>query len=222
MRHDGAHVLDLNVDYAGRDNARDMSEIVKRVVRCRGRPAHVLDSTQSPRPRARVCVPGRRIINSANLQMQSKFDEVFTLAKTFGAAVVVGSIDEDKEASMARTAERKLAIALAAYSAANEVHEDILGRSVFDPRFRFPRAWRPIAARAWRPSRASGGPRAMPECQTTVGLSNVSFGLKPAARIVLNSAFLHELREAGLTSAIVHMSKTCRGTSDSVEQWKCC
>ena len=61
--------------------------------------------------------------------------------------------------------------------------------------------------------------KAMPECQTTVGLSNVSFGLSPAARIVLNSAFLHELREAGLTSAILHFSKILPRTRIPDDQW---
>src|SRR5262249_49547172 len=112
VRHDGAHVLDLNVDYAGRDNARDMAEIVARIVNHVDVPL-MLDSTQIKTLEAGLKhAAGKCIINSANFEDgDHKFDEICRLAKTYGAALVIGSIDEDKEASMARTADRKLAIA---------------------------------------------------------------------------------------------------------------
>ncbi len=223
VRHDGAHVLDLNVDYAGRDNARDMAEIVKRVVRQVDAPL-MLDSTQIKTIEAGLRhAGGKCIINSANFEDgEHKFDEVFRLAKTFGAAVVVGSIDEDKEASMARTADRKLAIARRAYDRATKVHGIDPADLMFDPLVL------PVSTGMESDRRSAletiEGVRqiskAMPECQTTVGLSNVSFGLKPAARIVLNSVFLHELREAGLTSAIVHMSKILPENKIPEEQWQ--
>jgi 5-methyltetrahydrofolate--homocysteine methyltransferase len=222
MRHDGAHVLDLNVDYAGRNNARDMSEIVKRVVRQVDAPL-MLDSTQIKTIEAGLQhAPGKCIINSANFEDgEHKFDEVCRLAKTYGAGLVIGSIDEDKEASMARTRDRKLAIAKRAFERATKVHGLKPADLMFDPLVL------PIST-GMESDRRSGletieGVRAisreLPECQTTVGLSNVSFGLKPAARIVLNSAFLHELREAGLTSAIVHMSKILPKNKIPQEQW---
>jgi 5-methyltetrahydrofolate--homocysteine methyltransferase len=222
VRHDGAHVLDLNVDYAGRDNARDMAEIVKRVVRQVDAPL-MLDSTQIKTMEAGLRhAPGKCIINSANFEDgEHKFDEVMRLAKTYGAAVVIGSIDEDKEASMARTAERKLAIAQRAYRRAVDKHGLDPADLMFDPLVL------PVST-GMESDRRSGletveGVRriaaAMPESQTTVGLSNVSFGLKPAARIVLNSVFLHELRAAGLTSAIVHMSKILPENKIPKEQW---
>ncbi len=222
MRHDGAHVLDLNVDYAGRDNPRDMSEIVKRVVRQVDAPL-MLDSTQVKTLEAGLKhAPGKCIINSANFEDgEHKFDEVCALAKTYGAGLVIGSIDEDKEASMARTADRKLSIARRAYERATKVHGLDPADLMFDPLVL------PIST-GMESDRRSGletieGVRAiakaMPECQTTVGLSNVSFGLKPMARVVLNSVFLHELREAGLTSAIVHMSKILPRNKIQQEQW---
>ncbi|HMN39511.1 MAG TPA: methionine synthase [Phycisphaerales bacterium] len=223
VRHDGAHVLDLNVDYAGRDNARDMAEIVKRVVRQVDAPL-MLDSTQLKTIEAGLRhAPGKCIINSANFEDgEHKFDQVLALAKTYGAAVVIGSIDEDTEASMARTAERKLEIAQRAYRRAVDIHGLDPADLMFDPLVL------PVST-GMESDRRSGletveGVRrifaTMPECQTTVGLSNVSFGLKPAARIVLNSVFLHELRAAGLTSAIVHMSKILPENKIPKDQWQ--
>jgi len=222
VRHDSAHVLDLNVDYAGRDNAADAAEIVKRVVRQVDAPLMV-DSTQTKTLEAGLKhAPGKCLINSANFEDgDHKFDEICLLAKKYGAGIVIGSIDEDKEASMARTAIRKVEIAQRAFDRATKVHglapEDLM----FDPLVL------PIST-GMESDRRSGletveGVRlimqAMPECQTTVGLSNVSFGLKPAARTVLNSAFLHELRQAGLTSAILHFSKILPKNKIPQEQW---
>ncbi|HZW07243.1 MAG TPA: vitamin B12 dependent-methionine synthase activation domain-containing protein, partial [Phycisphaerales bacterium] len=222
VRHDGAHVLDLNVDYAGRDNARDMSEVVKRVVRQVDAPL-MLDSTQMATLEAGLKhAPGKCIINSANFEDgEHKFDQVCAMAKAYGAALVIGSIDEDKEASMARTADRKLSIAQRAFKRATQVHGMAPADLVFDPLVL------PISTGMESDRRSALETiegvrlisRAMPECQTTVGLSNVSFGLKPAARTVLNSVFLHELREAGLTSAILHFSKILPKNKIPQEQW---
>ncbi len=222
VRHDSAHVLDLNVDYAGRDNARDMAEIVKRVVRQVDVPL-MLDSTQTKTLVAGLkLAPGKCLINSANFEDgDHKFDEICRLAKVYGAGLVIGSIDEDKEASMARTADRKLAIAQRAFDRATKVHGLAAEDLMFDPLVL------PIST-GMASDRRSGletieGVRrisqALPQCQTTVGLSNVSFGLKPAARIVLNSVFQHELRDAGLTSAILHFSKILPKNKISQEQW---
>jgi 5-methyltetrahydrofolate--homocysteine methyltransferase len=222
MRHDGAHVLDLNVDYAGRDNVRDMAEIVKRIVRQVDAPL-MLDSTQLATLEAGLKhAPGKCIINSTNFEDgEHKFDEVCRLAKTYNAALVVGSIDEDKQASMARTAERKHAIAARAFKRATEVHGLDPADLFFDPLVL------PIST-GMDEDRRSGLElvegikrisRDFPQCQTVVGLSNVSFGLKPAARVVLNSAFLHELRQAGLTGAIVHASKILPQNKIPAEQW---
>lgn len=222
VRHDSAHVLDVNVDYAGRDNARDMAEIVKRVVRQVDAPL-MLDSTQLKTIEAGLKhAPGKCIINSANFEDgEEKFDEVCRLAKTYGAGLVIGSIDEDKEASMARTRERKLAIAKRGYERATKVHGLDAADLMFDPLVL------PVSTGMESDRRSAmetiEGVRAiakeLPECQTTVGLSNVSFGLKVQARVVLNSAFAHELQEAGLTSAILHFSKILPKNKIPQEQW---
>ncbi len=222
VRHDSAHVLDLNVDYAGRDNARDAAEIVKRVVRQVDVPL-MLDSTQVKTLEAGLKhAGGKCLINSANFEEgDHKFDVVCALAKKYGAGLVIGSIDEDKEASMARTADRKLAIARRAFDRATRVHGLAAADLMFDPLVL------PVST-GMESDRKSGletieGVRrimqALPECQTTVGLSNVSFGLKPAARVVLNSAFLHELQQAGLTSAILHFSKILPKNKILQAQW---
>lgn len=222
VRHDSAHVLDLNVDYAGRDNARDMAEVVKRVVRQVDAPL-MLDSTQIKTLEAGLKhAGGKCIINSANFEDgEHKFDQICEVARTYGAALVIGSIDEDKENSMARTADRKLAIAQRAFERATRVHGLDPADLMFDPLVL------PIST-GMESDRRSGletieGVRrishALPESQTTVGLSNVSFGLKPAARVVLNSAFLHELQAAGLTSAILHFSKILPKNKIEPRQW---
>ncbi len=223
VRHDGAHVLDLNVDYAGRDNAADAAEVVRRVVRQVNSPL-MLDSTQLSTLEAGLkCAGGKCIINSGNFEDgEAKFDTICLLAKKYGAALVIGSIDEDKEASMARTADRKLAIAERAYDRAVNHHGLAAADLFFDPLVL------PIST-GMESDRRSGletieGVRRIaarfPECQTTVGLSNVSFGLKPAARVALNSVFLHELQQAGLTSAILHFSKILPRNKIPDDQWQ--
>ncbi len=222
VRHDGAHVLDINVDYAGRDNANDMAEVVRRVVRQVNVPL-MLDSTQSRTIEAGLRLAGGKcIINSANFEEgEEKFDHFCRLAKTYGAALVIGSIDEDKENSMARTRDRKLAIAQRAFERATRVHgmapQDILFDPLVLPVSTGMETDRRSALETIEGVRLIS--RALPECQTTVGLSNVSFGLSNAARIVLNSAFLHELQEAGLTSAIIHFSKILPRNKVPDEQW---
>jgi 5-methyltetrahydrofolate--homocysteine methyltransferase len=222
VRHDGAHVLDLNVDYAGRDNVRDMTEVVHRVVRQVDVPL-MIDSTQLATIEAGLKhAPGKCIINSGNFEDgEEKFARICALARTYGAALVCGTIDEDQQESMARTADRKLSIAERLYDVAVNQHglapEDIL----FDPLVL------PISTGMEKDRRSAletieGTRRIMekfPRSQTTCGLSNVSFGLNPAARVVLNSVFLHELREAGLTSAIVHASKILPRNKIPDEQW---
>ena len=207
---DGSHVIDLNVDYAGRDNASDMAEAVKRLVRQIDAPL-MLDSTQPKNFEAGLKhAAGKCIINSANFEDgEEKFDELCRYAKTYNAALVIGTIDEDPEESMARTAERKLAITRRAIERATEHHGLALDDLFIDPLVL------PISTGMDSDRRSAleliRGIKLIaeefPEVQITCGLSNVSFGLKPAARVVLNSVFLHELTDAGLTSAIVHASK---------------
>ncbi len=207
---EGSNVLDVNVDYAGRDNAQDMADMVMRLVRQVDAPL-MIDSTQIATLDAGLRhAPGKCLINSANFEDgEEKFDELCRLAKTYGAGLVIGTIDEDPEAAMARTRERKLAIAERAIDRATKVHGLEVHDLFIDPLVL------PVST-GMEDDKRSGletieGTRLItqkyPDVQTTVGLSNISFGLKPVARHVLNSVFLHELMEAGLSSAIVHASK---------------
>ncbi len=207
---EGSHLLDVNVDYAGRDNAADMSELISRVARAVDAPI-MLDSTQTRTLEAGLQrTGGKCIINSANFEDGiEKFDYVCSLAKRYGAALVIGTIDEDREAAMARTAGRKLAIATRAIERAAAVHnlgvEDIFIDPLVLPISTGMEADRRSALELVEGVRRIAA--AFPSVQITAGVSNVSFGLRPPARVVLNSVFLHTLVEAGLTSAIVHASK---------------
>jgi 5-methyltetrahydrofolate--homocysteine methyltransferase len=219
---EGSHVLDVNVDYAGRDNARDMGEVVSRLVRQVNAPL-MLDSTQVSTIEAGLKhAPGKCIINSANLEEgEEKFAQFCRLARTYNAALVLGTIDEDPEEAMARTADRKVAIAHRMVKLATEKYglapEDLF----IDPLVL------PISTGMDKDRRSAletiEGTRRiaseLPAVQITCGLSNVSFGLKPVARQVLNSAFLHELTRAGMTSAIVHVSKILPQNRIPADQW---
>jgi 5-methyltetrahydrofolate--homocysteine methyltransferase len=219
---DGSHMLDVCVDFVGRDGVRDMHEVVKRYVNSINAPL-MLDSTNPAVMEAGLKLAGGRcILNSMNLEEgEEKLGQICQMAKKYGAAVVAGTIDEDKLAAMARTRERKIAIAKRIRDLAVDKFglrdEDLM----FDPLVL------PISTGIEEDRRNAletiEGTRLisqqLPKCHTVVGLSNVSFGLKPAARIVLNSAFLHELREAGLTGAIVHASKILPQNRIPKEQW---
>jgi 5-methyltetrahydrofolate--homocysteine methyltransferase len=219
---EGSHMLDVCVDFVGRDGVRDMHEVVRRYVNSIPAPL-MLDSTNPDVLEAGLkLVGGRCVLNSMNLEDgEEKLAHICRLAKKYGAAVVAGTIDEDKVNAMARTRERKVSIARRIRDLAVGKYglkdEDIL----FDPLVL------PISTGIEEDRRNAletiEGTRLiskeLPKCHTVVGLSNVSFGLKPAARVVLNSAFLHELREAGLTGAIVHASKILPQNRIPKDQW---
>lgn len=207
---EGSHVLDVNVDYAGRDNAADMREVVQRLVRQVDAPL-MIDSTQVATIEAGLqCSGGKCIINSANFEDgEEKFDAICAMAKTYGAALVIGTIDEDPEAAMARTADRKFEIAKRSIERATQVH-GLDETDIFIDPLVLPISTGMDDDRRSALALIEGTKRiaeAFPNVQITCGLSNVSFGLKPAARQVLNSVFLDELVKAGMTSAIVHASK---------------
>lgn len=218
----GSHVLDVNVDYAGRDNVADMSEVVTRFVRQVNAPL-MLDSTQPKIIEAGLKhAGGKCIINSGNLEDgEEKFAEMIGLAKTYGAAIVLGCIDEDPEEAMARTADRKISIAERMYDLAVNKYGLPSHDIFFDPLVL------PISTGMDKDRRSAlelieGTKRIaerFPEVQITCGLSNVSFGLKPVARVVLNSVFLSELIAAGMTSGILHASKIVPKNKIEDELW---
>ncbi len=207
---DGAHVLDLSVDYVGRDGAKDMRELASRFATASTLPI-MLDSTEPQVLQAGLeSLGGRCVINSVNYEdgdgPTSRFARIMPLVKEHGSAVVALTIDEEGQA---RTAEWKVRVA-------KRLIEDLTGNwgvnlgDIMIDTLTFP------IATGQEETRRDGletinAIRELkilyPEVQTTLGVSNVSFGLNPAARVVLNSVFLHECAQVGLTSAIVHPSK---------------
>jgi len=219
---DGSHMLDVCVDFVGRDGVRDMHEVVKRYVTQINAPL-VLDSTNpAVMEEGLKLAGGRCVLNSMNLEDgEERVAHICSLARTYGAAVVAGTIDEDKQNAMARTAERKLSIAKRIRDLAVNKYglrdQDILFDPLVLPISTGIEEDRRNAMETIQGTRQIS--KELPGCHTVVGLSNVSFGLKPAARVVLNSAFLDELREAGLTAAIVHASKILPRNRIPQDQW---
>jgi 5-methyltetrahydrofolate--homocysteine methyltransferase len=207
---EGAHVLDVCVDYVGRDGTLDMDEIAQRFATQSSAPL-VLDSTEPQVMEAALkWVGGRAILNSANLEdgfaEGSRLDRVFKLAKDYGAAVICLLIDEEGQA---RDVEWKMRIAHRINDLAVNTYGLESTDLIFDA-LTFPLSTGDDDLRrdAMETMQAITRIKAeIPGASTTLGLSNVSFGLKPAARHVLNSVFLHECVQAGLDSAIVHAAR---------------
>ena len=207
---EGAHVLDVCVDYVGRDGAADMDEIASRFATQASVPL-VMDSTEPPVMEAGLqWIGGRAILNSANLEdgeaPGARLDRVMSLAHEYGAAVICLLIDEEGQA---RDVEWKLRIAHRIHDLAVNRYGLSPGDLIFDA-LTFPLSTGDDDLRrdgiatieAIRRIKAE-----LPGVFTVLGVSNVSFGLKPAARHVLNSVFLHECVEAGLDAAIVHAAR---------------
>lgn len=207
---EGAHMLDLCVDYVGRDGVADMEELAGRFATASTLPV-VLDSTEVDVVRAGLeKLGGRAVINSVNYEdgdgPDSRFARMAALAREHGAALVALTIDEEGQA---RTAERKVAVA-------ERLIADLTGNWGIREEDILVDCLTFTICTGQEESRKDGAAtieairelkRRHPDVQTTLGLSNISFGLNPAARILLNSVFLDECVKAGLDSAIVHASK---------------
>jgi 5-methyltetrahydrofolate--homocysteine methyltransferase len=207
---DGAHLLDLCVDYVGRDGVADMAQIASRLATAATLPL-MLDSTEPDVIKAGLeLLGGRAVVNSVNYEdgdgPESRISKVMPIVREHGAAVVALTIDEQGQA---RTADWKAAVA-------SRLIEDLTGNwgmrreDIIVDCLTFPIATgqeetRRDAIETIEAIREVK--RRYPEVQTTLGVSNVSFGLKPAARAVLNSVFLNECVRAGLDSAIVHAAR---------------
>ncbi|MEW2404410.1 methionine synthase [Streptomyces sp. NPDC046862] len=207
---EGAHMLDLCVDYVGRDGVADMEELAGRFATASTLPI-VLDSTEVEVIRAGLeKLGGRAVINSVNYEdgdgSESRFAKVTKLAQEHGAALIALTIDEEGQA---RTPQKKVEIA-------ERLIEDLTGNwGIHESDILIDTLTFTICT-GQEESRKDGIAtieairelkRRHPDVQTTLGLSNISFGLNPAARILLNSVFLDECVKAGLDSAIVHASK---------------
>ncbi len=207
---DGAHMLDLSVDYVGRDGVADMAELASRFATASTLPI-VLDSTEPAVLQAGLeHLGGRSVINSVNFEdgdgPNSRFAKIMPLVQEHGASVIALTIDEEGQA---RDCDWKLRVARRLINDLTQKWGMRTGDILIDC-LTFP------VATGQEETRRDGietinAIRALklefPQVQTTLGVSNVSFGLNPAARIVLNSVFLHEAVAAGLDSAIVHPSK---------------
>jgi 5-methyltetrahydrofolate--homocysteine methyltransferase len=207
---EGAHMLDLCVDYVGRNGVTDMEKLAELFATSSTLPI-VLDSTEPSVLQAGLeKLGGRAVINSVNYEdgdgPNSRFSRIIPLVKEHGAAVVALTIDEEGQA---RSSEWKVKVA-------SRLIEDLTNNwglrtsDILIDALTFPIATGQEETRrdGIETLEAIKEIRALyPDVQTVLGVSNISFGLNPAARIVLNSVFLHEAVSAGLTSAIIHPSK---------------
>ncbi len=207
---EGAHVLDVSVAWTGRDERRDMREVMGRFAKAVQIPIMV-DSTQiDVMEIALQHLGGRAIINSVNLEDgEEKFDAVCRLAKRYGAALVALTIDEDREAGMAKSVERKIAIAERMYRRITEVH-GLPGDGILFDLLTFPITQGDEDTRKlglWTLEGIAEVKKRLPDAGFVLGLSNISFGVKPYARQVLNSVYLDEAIQRGLTASIMNASK---------------
>ncbi|HEY0457745.1 MAG TPA: methionine synthase [Pyrinomonadaceae bacterium] len=203
---EGAHILDVNVDFVGRDGVADMNELVSRLVTNVKIPL-MLDSTEWEKMEAGLQhAGGKCLLNSTNYEDgEPRFFKVLELAKEYGAGCVIGLIDEE---GMARTAQDKVKIARRAFKDATEF--GIQAHDIFFDPLALPISTgieedRKNADETIKAIRQIH--EELPETNILLGVSNISFGLNPAARVVLNSVFLHDCTEAGMNAAIVNASK---------------
>ncbi|MBD3940336.1 methionine synthase [Microbacterium sp. NEAU-LLC] len=219
----GAHLLDVCVDYVGRDGVADIREIVSRFASASTLPL-VVDSTEPAVIRAGLeLIGGRPVVNSVNYEdgagAASRFGRIMPLVKEHGTAVIALTIDEHGQA---RTADDKERIA-------SRLVDELVGdwgmrvSDIIVDCLTFPIATGQEETRRDAIETIEAIRRITakyPGINTTLGVSNVSFGLNPAARSVLNSAFLHEAVQAGLTSGIIDAAKIVPLASISDEQRK--
>ena len=205
--HEGAHVIDVCMAYVGRDEVADMTRLLQPMVQKVTAPIMV-DSTQLDVVEAALkIIPGRAIINSINLEDgEGRADQLCQLARRYGAMFVALTIDED---GMAKTADQKLAVA-------RRIHDIVVDRHGLDPGDLIFDALTFTIGSGDEDSRDAGMQtlkgielikKNIPGVRTILGLSNISFGLDPYPRQILNSVYMAEAIKCGLDAAIVHASK---------------
>ena len=217
----GAQVLDACLANPDRDELADMDRFMAQVTRKVKVPL-MIDSTDAAviESALRAC-QGKAIVNSINLEDgEERFEKIVPLLKTYGGAVVVGCIDEDKQQGMAVTRARKLAVAERSHALLTEKYGLPARDLIFDALV-FP-VGTGDANYIGSAVETIEGIRAIkarfPECKTILGISNVSFGLPPAGREVLNAVFLYQSTKAGLDYAIVNSERLERYASISEEE----
>ncbi len=219
LEAEGSHVLDVCTAYVGRNETKDMRTLLGYYNRHIQAPL-MIDSTEWPVVEVALqTIAGKPIVNSINFEDgEQRTRKVLELCRKYGAAIVALTIDED---GMAKTAAKKVEIADRILKMTREYgladHDVFLDCLTFtlgsgDEEFRNAGIETLEAIREIREKH--------PLVNFTLGISNISFGLKPAARMVINSVFLHFALEVGLTSAIVHFSKILPTTRIDPEVWK--
>jgi len=202
---DGAHCLDVNVEFAGRDGAIDMSAVMEIYNQKIALPLMPDATRVNTMEAALKCIGGKPIINSVNLEDgEERLDAICRLAKKYGTALVCLTIDEK---GMAKTTEEKLSIAQRIYELCVDRHGIDPSNLIFDMlTFTVGSGdleYRDAAIQTLEAIRQLH--RRHPEVGSTLGLSNISFGLSANARVFLNSVFLHHCIQAGLTSVIINV-----------------
>ena len=209
----GAHIIDVCLANPDRDEKEDLVAFFEKAVR-KVKVPFMIDSTDAAvMEEALKRAPGKCVLNSINLEDgEERFEAVIPLVHKYGAALVVGTIDEDKVMGMGLTRARKLAIAERSFNLLTTKYgiapEDIIFDPLVFPAGTGDKNYWGSAVETIEGIRLIKA--AMPRCRTVLGISNVSFGLPPAGREVLNSVFLHHCVEAGLDMAIVNAEKLAR------------
>ena len=218
-----AQVLDVCLANPDRDEAVDMEQFMTTLTRKVKVPL-MIDSTDAAviELALKLC-QGKAIVNSINLEDgEERFEKVIPLVKTYGGAVIVGCIDEDKQQGMAVTRQRKLAIAERSYDLLTRKYgvpaRDLIFDALVFPVGTGDQNYIGSAVETIEGIRAIK--ERFPECRTILGISNVSFGLPPAGREVLNSVFLYHCTKAGLDYAIVNTERLERYPSIPDEEKK--
>lgn len=203
----GSHAIDVNAAWAGRDEIEDITKIISAYVKQISLPL-VIDAIKPNVIEAALKVyGGKPIINSANMEQgEEKFDSICSLAKKYGASIMLLTIDEK---SMAFTCEDKLKMAERMYERAVNVHKILPHDIIFDP-LTFTLASgdeKSFLAGVQTLNAIKELSKKYPECSISLGVSNISFGLKEEARKIMNSVFLYEAINHGLTTAIVNVAQ---------------
>ncbi|HKJ69147.1 MAG TPA: methionine synthase [bacterium] len=222
QQESGAHVLDVCTAYVGRDEIRDMTEVISRFNKHLHIPL-MIDSTEREVIEASLKrISGRAIVNSINLEDgEERMAKVLPLCKKYGAAVIALTIDEE---GMAKTAAKKVEIARRIYDLAINKYEMRPEDLIFDTlTFTLGSGDEEFRRAGIETLEAIKQIKAeLPDVRTILGVSNVSFGLNPWARHVLNSVFMHHAIEHGLDAAIVHAGKIMPLYKISEEERKIC
>ena len=221
----GAHILDVCLQDPDRDEMADVLTFLDLLTKKVKAPI-MIDSTDSNVvEEALKLLQGKSIINSINLEDgEARFQSVVPMARRYGAALVVGCIDEDKEQAQALTRQRKLEVAVRSHQILTEKYGVLAQDIIFGPLV-FPagtgdKTYEGSAAETIEGVRLIK--QALPETKTILGISNVSFGLPPAGREVLNSVFLYHCVQAGLDMAIVNSELMQRYTAIPEEERALC